>query len=88
MELPPCQGVSSEGCAGEPRARADQRRDIMSGCGLKGALIGGPGQGLEEMVEQAGAQSFIHPIAGEEHVVDLVHALDVPCAVLLLGLQA
>lgn len=51
MELPPCQGVSSEGCAGEPRARADQRRDIMSGCGLKGALIGGPGQGLEEVIE-------------------------------------
>lgn len=60
----------------------------MPGCGLEGALIGGPWQGLEEVVEQAGAQSFVHPVAGEEHVVDLVHALDVPCAVFLLGLQA
>lgn len=60
----------------------------MSGCRLQGALIGGPWQRLEEVVEQPGAQSFVHPVAGEEHVVDLVHALDVACAVFLLGLQA
>lgn len=88
MELPPREGVSSEGCAGQPRALAGRRRDVMSGCGLVGALICGPGQGLEEVVEQAGAQSFVHPVAGEQHVVDLVHALDVPGAVFLLGLQA
>ncbi len=88
LELPPSQGVSSEGCAGEPHALAGWRRDVMPGCGLEGALIRGPGQGLEEVVEQARAQSFVHPVAGEEHVVHLVHALDVPCAVLLLGLQA
>lgn len=38
------------------------------------------------MVEETGAQGFVHPVAGEEHVVDLMHALDVPRAVLLLGL--
>lgn len=51
-------------------------------------LISGPGQGLEEVVEQAGAQSFVHPLTSEEHVVYFVHALDVACAVFLLGLQA
>lgn len=86
--LPPSQGVSSEGCAGEPRALAGRRGGVVSGRGLGGALVGGPGQGLEEVVEQAGAQSFVHPVTVEEHVVDLVHALDVPCAVFLLGLQA
>lgn len=60
----------------------------MSGCGLERALVGGPGQGLQEVVEQAGAESFVHPLTGEEHVVHLVHALNVPCAVFLLGLQA
>ena len=60
----------------------------MSGCGLERALVGGPGQGLQEVVEQAGAESFVHPFTGEEHVVHLVHALNVPCAVFLLGLHA
>lgn len=83
LELPPSTGVSSEGCTGESRALAGLKRDITCGRGL-----GGPGQGLEEVVEQAGAQSFVHPVTGEQHVVDLVHALDVPGAVLLLGLQA
>lgn len=53
-----------------------------------GELIAGPGQGFQEVVEQAGAQGLVHPVAGQEHVVDLVHALDVPSAVPLLGLQA
>lgn len=57
----------------------------MPGLALAG---GGPGQRLEKMIEQPGAQGFVHPVAGEEHVVDLVHALDVPRAVSLLGLQA
>lgn len=61
----------------------------MSGCGLgEGTLIGGLGQGLKEVVEQTRTQRFVHPVTGEEHVVNLMHALDVPCAVLLLGLQA
>ena len=73
----------SERRAGRPRPWAGGRKE-----GLAGALIAGPGEGLEEVVEEAGAQSFVHPLAGEQHVVDLVHALDVACAVLLLGLQA
>lgn len=40
------------------------------------------------MVEKTGAQTFVHPVTGEEHVVDFMHALDVARAVLLLGLQA
>lgn len=87
LELPPNDGgVSSEGCTREPLAGLS--RYIMSGHRLEGTLISGPGEGFEEVVEQTRAQSFIHPVAGEEHVVDLVHALDVPCAVFLLGLQA
>lgn len=88
LQLPPGQGVPSEGCVGESRALAGRRRDLMSWCVLERALFGGPGQGLEEVVEQAGADSFIHPVTVEEHVVHLMHALDVPCAVFLLGLQA
>lgn len=88
LVLPPREGVCSEGCGGEPHPLAGRRRDLLSGCGLEGALVGGPGQGLEEVVEETGAQSFVHPVAGEEHVVDLMHALDVPRAVFLLGLQA
>ena len=88
LELPHSKGVSPEGRAREPCALAGQRRDVLSERRLEGALIAGPGQGLEEVVEQAGAQSFVHPVAGEQHVVHLVHALDVACAVFLLGLQA
>lgn len=86
--LPPREGLCSERGVGEPRPLAGGRRDILSGYRLEVPLIGGPGQGLEEVVEETGAHSFVHPVAGEEHVVDLVHALDVPCAVFLLGLQA
>lgn len=65
------------------------KSSIESGCGQgEGALIGGPRQRLEEVVEQTGAQSFVHPITGQEHVVNLVHALDVARAVSLLGLKA
>lgn len=55
--------------------------------GLKGALVSGPRQGFEQVVEEARAQGLIHPLAREEHVVHLVHALDVACAVFLLGFQ-
>lgn len=86
LELPHSHGFSSEGCAEDDLAGCG--RHIVSGCVLGGGpLIGGPRQGLEEVVEQTGAQSFVHPVTGEEHVVHLVHALDVPCAVFLLGLQ-
>lgn len=55
--------------------------------GVGGAMVCRPGQGLEEVVEETGAQRFVHPLAREEHVVHLVHALDVARAVLLLSLQ-
>lgn len=80
LELPQVSSVSF--------AMACLRWDIMSGCRLERAFISGSGQGFEEVVEQAGAKSFIHPVTGEEHVVHLVHALDVPSAVFLLGLKA
>ena len=69
-----------EGCAGE----LSQGGRVLSG----GALVGGPGQGLQQVVEQAGAQGFVHPLTGQQHVVDLMHALDVARAVLLLCVEA
>lgn len=62
-------------------------KGILTELGLGGAMVGGPGQGLEEVVEETRAQRLVHPLAGEEQVVHLVHALDVAGAVLLLGLQ-
>lgn len=53
----------------------------------RGSRARPPGQGLEQVVEETGAQRPVHPLAGEERVVHLVHAPDVARAVLLLGLQ-
>jgi len=52
-----------------------------------GGVLAGPGQGLQQVVQQARPEGLVHPLAGEEQVVDLVHALDVPGAVPLLGFQ-
>lgn len=71
----------------DARPLASERKEILPELGLGAAVVRGPGQGLEQMVEETGAQSFVHPLAGEKHVVHLVHALDVACAVLLLSLQ-
>lgn len=84
LQLP---GVSSEQGAGEACALTGRRRDVVSGRGLASALVSGAGQRLQEVVEQAGPDGFIHPVARQQHVVHLVHALDVAGAVLLLGLQ-
>lgn len=62
-------------------------KEILRELGLGGAMVCRPGQRLEEVVEETRAQRFVHPFAGEKHVVHLVHALDVACAVLLLSLQ-
>lgn len=71
-----------------PHPLVSKRREILTELGLGGALVCRPGQGLEQVVEETGAQSFVHPIAGEKHVVHLMHALDVACAVFLLSLQS
>lgn len=62
-------------------------KEVLLELGLGGAVVRGPGQRLEQVVEETGAQRFVHPFASEKHVVHLVHALDVACAVLLLSLQ-
>lgn len=81
--------VCSEGCGREPPCLPRRRRlDVLPLCGLKGARVSGPRQGFEQVVEEARAQGFVHPVAGEEHVVHLVHALNVARAVFLLGFQA
>lgn len=46
-----------------------------------------PGQGFEQVVQEARPEGLVHPLAGEQQVVHLVHALDVAGAVPLLGLQ-
>lgn len=79
LVLPPTQRIPSEACALAGRE---------GGVPPMGKPVAGPGQGLEEVVEQTGGQGFVHPVAGQERVVDLVHAPDVPAAEPLLGLQA
>lgn len=89
LALPPRPGVPSEGCSGGSRPLSGWvgvRPEV--GVGLRRAVFTGAGQGFEQVFEQAGAKSFVHPLAAEQHVVDLVHALNVACAVLLLCFQA
>lgn len=69
------------------RPLVGQREQILAGFGLGRAVICRLGQRLEQVVEETGAQRFVHPVAGEQRVVHLVHALDVAGAVPVLSLQ-
>lgn len=85
LELPgPSDRLSSEGYA---HPLVSEGKQILAELGPGAAIVCRPGQGLEQMVEETGAQSFVHPVAGEKHVVHLMHALDVACAVFVLSLQ-
>lgn len=81
LELP-----GSDKLPSDSHPLASGRMEILT-LGLGGATICRPRQAPEEVVEETGAQSFVHPIAGEKHVVHLMHALNVACAVFLLSLQ-
>lgn len=84
LELPGSDRFPSES---HTHPLLSKRKEILTQLGLGAVIFCRPGQGLEQMVEETGAQSFVHPIAGEKHVVHLMHALDVACAVFLLSLQ-
>lgn len=64
-----------------------KRKEILLELGLGGAITCRLGQRLQQVVEETGAQGLVHPFTSEKHVVHLMHALDVACAVLLLSLQ-
>lgn len=55
--------------------------------GCFAGVLPGPGQGFEQVVEEARPEALVHPLAGEQQVVHFVHALDVAGAVPLLRLQ-
>lgn len=82
LELPGSDRLPSESYT---HPLVSGRKEVLTELGL-GAVCR-PRQGLEQVVEETGAQSFVHPLAGEKHVVHLVHTLDVASAVFLLSLQ-
>ena len=53
------------------------------GCACGHTLTTDKGQGLQQMVEQAGTKGLVHARAAEEQVMYLMHALDVAGAVSL-----
>lgn len=54
--------------------------------GSPGAFGRRPGQRFEQVVEEPRAQLFVHPVTGQQQVVNFMHALDVAGAVPLLGI--
>lgn len=55
--------------------------------GCFAGVLARPGQGFEQVVEEPCPEGLVHPLAGEQQVVHLMHALDVAGAVPLLGFQ-